>query len=116
MNKRDFPKIHFYDQDFVDIYDKTWNWISDFWTDPKSGENSIDGYFCLIQSYVFWYILLIGNLSSFVMINICSGTDIFDGINKRIKSINSVLIILSFLSIKLSINIIELHGCIMCSL
>ena len=45
MNKRDFPKIHFYDQDFVDIYDKTWNWISDFWTDPKSGENSIDGYF-----------------------------------------------------------------------
>ena len=45
VNKRDFPKIHFYDQDFVDIYDKTWNWISDFWTDPKSGENSIDGYF-----------------------------------------------------------------------
>jgi len=23
VNKRDFPKIHFYDQDFVDIYDKT---------------------------------------------------------------------------------------------
>ena len=22
VNKRDFPKIHFYDQDFVDIYDK----------------------------------------------------------------------------------------------
>ena len=45
MNKRDFPKIHFYDQDFVDIYDKTWNWLSDFWIDPKTGENSIDGYF-----------------------------------------------------------------------
>ena len=27
--KRDFPKIHFYDQDFVDIYDKTWAWIQD---------------------------------------------------------------------------------------
>ena len=31
MTKRDFPKIHFYDQDFVDIYDKTWAWIGDFW-------------------------------------------------------------------------------------
>ena len=31
MTKNDFPKIHFYDQDFVDIYDKTWAWIHDFW-------------------------------------------------------------------------------------
>ena len=31
MTKRDFPKIHFYDQDFVDIYDKTWAWIQDYW-------------------------------------------------------------------------------------
>ncbi|MDR2535267.1 MAG: hypothetical protein LBD29_04440 [Treponema sp.] len=31
MIKRDFPKIHFYDQDFVDIYDKTWAWIQDCW-------------------------------------------------------------------------------------
>jgi neutral trehalase len=31
MTKRDFPKIHFYDQDFVEIYDKTWAWIADFW-------------------------------------------------------------------------------------
>jgi neutral trehalase len=31
-NKRDFPKIHFYDQDFVDIYDQTWAWSNDFWT------------------------------------------------------------------------------------
>ena len=45
MNKRDFPKIHFYDQDFVDIYDKSWNWLSDFWLDPASDENSPDGYF-----------------------------------------------------------------------
>ena len=45
MNKRDFPKIHFYDQDFVDIYDKTWNWLSDFWIDPATGESSPDGYF-----------------------------------------------------------------------
>ena len=45
MNKRDFPKIHFYDQDFVDIYDKTWNWLSDYWIDPANGEKSADGLF-----------------------------------------------------------------------
>lgn len=31
MVKKDFPTIHFYDQDFVDIYDQTWAWIQDFW-------------------------------------------------------------------------------------
>lgn len=37
--KRDFPKVHFYDQDFVDIYDKTWAWIQDGWLSggPDSG-------------------------------------------------------------------------------
>ena len=45
MNKRDFPKIHFYDQDFVDIYDKTWNWLSSSWLNPKTSELSTDGYF-----------------------------------------------------------------------
>ena len=28
--KREFPSIHFYDQDFVDIYDQTWAWSQDF--------------------------------------------------------------------------------------
>lgn len=39
MIKKDFPKIHFYDQDFVDIYDQTWAWIQDFWNKgtKKSG-------------------------------------------------------------------------------
>ena len=39
MTKHDFPKIHFYDQDFVDIYDKTWAWIQDCWNNggDKSG-------------------------------------------------------------------------------
>ena len=50
MNKRDFPKIHFYDQDFVDIYDKTWNWISDYWIDPSTGQTSPDGYFIYPQN------------------------------------------------------------------
>jgi len=31
VGKRDFPTIHFYDQDFVDIYERTWAWIQDFW-------------------------------------------------------------------------------------
>jgi neutral trehalase len=38
VTKRDFPKIHFYDQDFVDIYDKTWAWIQDCWN--GGGEQS----------------------------------------------------------------------------
>ena len=39
LNKRDFPNIHFYDQDFVDIYDRSWAWIEDHWTTapPESG-------------------------------------------------------------------------------
>jgi len=42
--KQDFPKIHFYDQDFVDIYDKTWAWIQDCWI--SGGEKSkIEGKF-----------------------------------------------------------------------
>lgn len=42
LNKKDFPHIHFYDQDFVDIYDKTWAWVADCWTtggsNPKIGK------------------------------------------------------------------------------
>lgn len=45
VNKKDFPKIHFYDQDFVDIYEKTWNWLANSWIDPKTDEISPDGYF-----------------------------------------------------------------------
>jgi neutral trehalase len=42
--KRDFPKIHFYDQDFVDIYDRTWAWIQDYWTTGDDSE-AIEGRF-----------------------------------------------------------------------
>ena len=45
MNKHDFPKIHFYDQDFVDIYNKTWTMLSDYWINPKTGEKTSDGKF-----------------------------------------------------------------------
>ena len=45
MNKHDFPKIHFYDQDFVDIYNKTWTWLSTNWVNPKTGVQDSSGYF-----------------------------------------------------------------------
>ncbi|MCL2759536.1 MAG: hypothetical protein FWD22_04930 [Treponema sp.] len=44
MTKHDFPKIHFYDQDFVDIYDKTWAWIQDCWNSGGS-QSGIEGKF-----------------------------------------------------------------------
>lgn len=31
MVKKGFPAVHFYDQDFVDVYERTWAWIQDFW-------------------------------------------------------------------------------------
>jgi len=45
VTKHDFPKIHFYDQDFVDVYNKTWSWVSAFWINPKTGEQDSDGLF-----------------------------------------------------------------------
>jgi neutral trehalase len=43
LNKRDFPRVHFYDQDFVEIYDRTWAWISDCWAagSPGSGVDKL---------------------------------------------------------------------------
>ncbi len=36
MLKKEFPQIHYYDQDFVDIYDRSWAWVSDFWRKADS--------------------------------------------------------------------------------
>ena len=43
MNKKDFPRVHFYDQDFVEIYDRTWAWVADCWTTggPATGFEKI---------------------------------------------------------------------------
>ena len=30
MVKKDFPLVHYYDQDFVDIYERSWVWLTDF--------------------------------------------------------------------------------------
>ena len=45
MNKKDFPKIHFYDQDFVDMYDKTWALIDDYWHQTGGTKNASEGFF-----------------------------------------------------------------------
>ena len=45
VNKHDFPQIHFYDQDFVDIYGKTWSWVSSLWVNPETGEQDNEGLF-----------------------------------------------------------------------
>ncbi|MGL4981410.1 MAG: hypothetical protein ACRC4W_00895, partial [Treponemataceae bacterium] len=45
MSKKDFPKIHFYDQDFVDIYDRTWSLLQDFWYTEATADDDSDGYF-----------------------------------------------------------------------
>jgi neutral trehalase len=49
VTKRDFPKIHFYDQDFVDIYDKTWAWIQDCW-DRNCDDSAIKSKFFSYQT------------------------------------------------------------------
>lgn len=37
MNKRIFPQIHFYDKDFIDIYERTWRQIEKYWLPIEEG-------------------------------------------------------------------------------
>ena len=45
MNKKDFHRVHFYDQDFVDIYDKTWALVNEFWHSTGDGKQGAEGFF-----------------------------------------------------------------------
>ncbi len=45
MNKRDFPRIHFYDQDFVDVYDRTWALIQDSFFTVKTETGVSENFF-----------------------------------------------------------------------
>lgn len=40
-----FPKVRFYDQDLVDLYDKTWTWIKNFWKSGTSDNKLESKYF-----------------------------------------------------------------------
>ncbi|MGC9311470.1 MAG: hypothetical protein ACP5IA_02160, partial [Sediminispirochaetaceae bacterium] len=33
--KKGFPAVHFYDQDFVDMYEQTWAWVQEAWYKNK---------------------------------------------------------------------------------
>lgn len=48
--KKGFPRIHFYDQDFVDTYDRTWHWISESWKSGNSRNKLPSKYFGYSQS------------------------------------------------------------------
>jgi neutral trehalase len=65
--KKEFPQIHYYDQDFVDIYDRSWAWMSDFWrkADPAigiknpfyayNGGDELSLYDCCLSSFFLVY-------------------------------------------------------------
>ena len=43
---KDFvPRIHFYDQDFVDMYDRTWVWIDELWKTKEDNPNFEEGFY-----------------------------------------------------------------------
>ena len=48
--KTGFPVIHFYDQDFVDIYNKTWLWLGDFWKKGNKKNGFQSKYYCYPES------------------------------------------------------------------
>ncbi|MBR5915549.1 MAG: hypothetical protein IKZ57_03780, partial [Spirochaetia bacterium] len=50
MIKTGFPVIHFYDQDFVDIYNKTWLWLGDFWKKGNKKNGFQSKYYCYPES------------------------------------------------------------------
>jgi neutral trehalase len=43
--KKDFPKVHFYDQDLVALYDETWILVRDFWKKGTSANGLHGRYF-----------------------------------------------------------------------
>lgn len=47
-----FPKVRFYDQYLVDLYDRTWNWIKDFWKSGTTANGFGEMYFNYPQNEV----------------------------------------------------------------
>ena len=45
MIKESVPGIHFYDQDFVDMYDRAWVWLEEAWKEGDKEGKFPDGYF-----------------------------------------------------------------------
>ncbi len=67
MAKENLPSVHFYDQDFVEVYDRTWVWIQDSWKPGTrgsgyegnylsyEGQNTFHQYYTLISSFFLVY-------------------------------------------------------------
>jgi len=61
------PSVHFYDQDFVEVYDRTWVWVDDYWKagTKKSGlkgnylsypdQKTFNQYHALVSSFFLTY-------------------------------------------------------------
>ncbi len=45
MIKESVPGIHFYDQDFVDMYDRAWVWLEEIWKSGDKNGKFPEGYF-----------------------------------------------------------------------
>ncbi len=45
MIKESVPRIHFYDQDFVDMYDRAWVWLDELWHPGDKDSKFPEGYF-----------------------------------------------------------------------
>jgi len=68
VNKHDFPQIHFYDQDFVDIYGKTWSWVSSYWLNKKTKEQDSEGLFVYPENGQYLISQFESILSSFFLV------------------------------------------------
>ncbi|OQX28661.1 MAG: hypothetical protein B0D92_07790 [Spirochaeta sp. LUC14_002_19_P3] len=45
MLKKEFPLVHYYDQDFVDIYERSWVWMNSFWQKPNPAAGFNNSFF-----------------------------------------------------------------------
>ena len=48
--KKDFPELNFYDQDLVDLYARSWGWISEQWREGTSRNRLAARYMCYPDS------------------------------------------------------------------
>ena len=44
LNRESIPSIHFYDQDFVDLYDRSWVWVDEHWKQGTEQNGFVGNY------------------------------------------------------------------------
>ena len=53
LNRESIPSIHFYDQDFVDLYDRSWVWVDEHWKQGTEQNGFVGNYLsynCLLYT------------------------------------------------------------------